>query len=1691
MKRPAQFSSRDQPDSLFPPAIFSDATYTHGIMVPNNDDQSSIESIRTEIPDDYFGSDRHSTRTKQLPYRYGSFRTEAVQESGDAKVRLLPVLSETEVGVWGHRNAAFAAAGRRFPMEINRFLGSITLAFEETMTFSSVSRGKSLEDVGLFSLNRQYSDRYRKRNITRKGIVREPLEKNSKFSRIVTPKQAMAEAMKEMAIDEGTSIINLPPSVQTSLLARSEQIGMVWKAAKNEPPCRECWNVEHGGFIREALEETSGEESEKDERHVPIRVLADWAKNEGNADFVVTDLADGRTASLYDGLSVVPTDATSIFEALLDLSDPTALYNVPLITPYAVARVEKDSDHPLSPRTWKIRIGVYANRLLFEVLTAQNLQIVMSVLDESSIVMKEPLHMPPIRKSDPVFVSSPYPAVVFGDESMPGKSNDDENMSVEEETKEDNKTLDVAVMGSSREESCISAFSPEGFLKLLENTGNDNSMWPAIFKSLNPYLKADIHLMLHQQHAVCWILQMENLRGFGINSILWEQREFLEGGSYFYSPALGQIRLGKPPDTRGGILADEMGLGKTLEMVSIIALTLHDLKRLAKLKGTQNTHATLLVVPPALAAQWMKEIGKFVGDNLSVELLDQYSWSVTKEIVSGVRDSGCGVDVLVTTYQALDQPKTSKFLAGFTWGRIVLDEMQEIRSSTTKIAKSCEMLKSARRWMLSGTPIFEGFDDLRGELNFLRLEPYAAKLEDGFFDFSIMNHMQMRSHRGIETLRILGLVMLRRSKNMTIHATGRSIMDQKKLKIEFIPIAQEPSERALYCWIEHIVDQELNHTEGEKDMQSRSLCLRLLREVCFSVVLLNGGLGVSSQLRTVNNLMVKAHRRAESEVVHSRVQASAKRASRPRILSPDEALRHIVQHQSDQNTREDFVSDQRFGQGQGASNRAHAMDSVEDQVKHAEDELVAKKKELASGTSRRSKARWHWALEKVTTGSMWKMHKRCHVKPKFSVLWRWRFPFSFGNKLMKENRYPVLLTRGWRPAPSLVKWDLFFHKKYAWAHPLALLLDNVPLQVGLDEIKEASYLATKEECQREILRAATLVEKIKESKNSEEIRKAEIIAKDELEYLKSHGRVMKKPLVLRDKNKRIYLQFPDEHDMRWFMRLATTKNGISVPTKTPVNKIESALKKAKESLRQAESQQKVYPCPANKKKENDARKALRRANLRLRILFTNVSKSSTNQITASRAVEPFRSIAPRTAIAQLNSTELSINESNIIIARAAAAVASGQKTIARLLPALKNGVSQEVAKMSAFETLEKLKEGAFDETRCPICLSHLGTATQSLSLSDSSPIVAMTSCGHFFCCACIDDHVHNQMRTNLQNNRNNGSVPCPNCRRPFSPSSDIIHINHHHNEKDERENQRRAAKKKVEEVAHLLENASSSKEGGFHIDGPFWKALYLSFDLPVGASNRAHPIYTAIPRDVLAHIRSATGMAADSSRAEKPIGHDVGLSSKLKWLLRDLPIGEHAVVFSSSKEGVLHIEAILRNRLVKCFSLFSGQNPKTSEEAVSNWEKTNCVSNVLGPVIVVQAGAAASGLTLTTASKIFLMEPFSRLKEEQQAYARCHRYGQRNDVTAKVYYVPVSVEARLLEWRKKSSKSTPQSHGDTNIVFTNLEESEEWDSDADTNSDNEEIPDESPQDGAATSNEDSRRTMFLLNLLDKDGNTIE
>ena len=289
--------------------------------------------------------------------------------------------------------------------------------------------------------------------------------------------------------------------------------------------------------------------------------MLQWLHNDA-----VLDLAAGRVKSLYGGLRHVKTDAQSVLESLMDLSCPGSLYKIPLITPYAVA-VRSTQDNEV---TWKVRIGVYMNRLLPEVLTEKNLHCVMSALDENSYIISEPLHLPPMRSmNDPVFASAKYPIV-----QMPNVEDDDDDP-MDEDKKEDDVIIDPATLDSTRETETISPFTPRGLLKLLENTGNVTTevsfhnifyslyiivklgmlififhQLPEIAKSLSPYLKLD--LMLHQQHAVCWMRQMEQLPGFGINSMIWEEREFLDGNKYYYSPALGQIRLNKPPITVGG-----------------------------------------------------------------------------------------------------------------------------------------------------------------------------------------------------------------------------------------------------------------------------------------------------------------------------------------------------------------------------------------------------------------------------------------------------------------------------------------------------------------------------------------------------------------------------------------------------------------------------------------------------------------------------------------------------------------------------------------------------------------------------------------------------------------------------------------------------------------------------------------------------------------------------------------------------------------------------------------------------------------------------------------------------------------------------------------------------------------------------------------------------------------------------------
>jgi SNF2 family DNA or RNA helicase len=201
----------------------------------------------------------------------------------------------------------------------------------------------------------------------------------------------------------------------------------------------------------------------------------------------------------------------------------------------------------------------------------------------------------------------------------------------------------------------------------------------------------------------------------------------------------------------------------------------------------------------------------------------------------------------------------------------------------------------------------------------------------------------------------------------------------------------------------------------------------------------------------------------------------------------------------------------------------------------------------------------------------------------------------------------------------------------------------------------------------------------------------------------------------------------------------------------------------------------------------------------------------------------------------------------------------------------------------------------------------------------------------------------------------------------------------------------KTAKRIVHEASRMLEESNGQ------LDPSMWEQLYNSIDVPDGVDDSRDIRVSALPRHFLAHLRNATGLPVHAERSYTVADLDsesTCLSSKVKALLRDLPTDERSVVFSSSKTTIMHIQFVLDSLGIGCRALFTGEKVEDCQLAVTEWQSFNAGDSekIPYPVLLVQAGAAASGLTLTAACKMFLMEPFRRYEEEAQAYARCHRY---------------------------------------------------------------------------------------------------
>lgn len=326
-----------------------------------------------------------------------------------------------------------------------------------------------------------------------------------------------------------------------------------------------------------------------------------------------------------------------------------------------------------------------------------------------------------------------------------------------------------AIFGTATEEQAQSC-SPALFYEAAhvpnpEDTPSENLPIPDVTAKLYPFQRRAVKWMLGRE-GVEWdqdekgdsLIKTVDYQHFDAPSAFQKMHD-VGGDKYYISPLLGKIAKDTTPfhdleqNFRGGILSEEMGLGKTVELISLFSLhrassrppTVFDMYTG---EIVRSTSATLIVCPSSLKQQWLFELTKHA-PSLRVMHYKGLSQSAREEAgkAEALIEKLASHDVVVTTYSvltaelayALGEPDRARraprkyhrpvsSLTKLCWWRVCMDEAQMIESGVSKAATLARLIPRVNAWGVTGTPVKDSVEDLRGLLLFLRYEPFASNL---------------------------------------------------------------------------------------------------------------------------------------------------------------------------------------------------------------------------------------------------------------------------------------------------------------------------------------------------------------------------------------------------------------------------------------------------------------------------------------------------------------------------------------------------------------------------------------------------------------------------------------------------------------------------------------------------------------------------------------------------------------------------------------------------------------------------------------------------------------------------------------------------------------------------------------------------------------------------------------------------
>ena len=129
-------------------------------------------------------------------------------------------------------------------------------------------------------------------------------------------------------------------------------------------------------------------------------------------------------------------------------------------------------------------------------------------------------------------------------------------------------------------------------------------------------------------------------------------------------------------------------------------------------------------------------------------------------------------------------------LLKITWHRIILDESHLIKNPEGRTSNACRHLSGKYRWLVTGTPIQNGIEELFAYFHFLGVQG-AGKYED------FKKNYAKRSAQCNERLdAVLRSIMIRRTGSDELF--GRPILSLPELDHQTIILEFNPTERAIY-----------------------------------------------------------------------------------------------------------------------------------------------------------------------------------------------------------------------------------------------------------------------------------------------------------------------------------------------------------------------------------------------------------------------------------------------------------------------------------------------------------------------------------------------------------------------------------------------------------------------------------------------------------------------------------------------------------------------------------------------------------------------------------------------------------------------------------------------------------------------------------------------------------------------------